>query len=151
MTTSTSYRPAEALDGTAISTLVKRSLTTETLPGWTPKAISSLLAKVAPEAMREEIAKATFAYIASDHRAIVGYILAKRSRFLNLVAVEPSLQRRGIGSHLVRRMLEHVNHADPDLSVVEVNATEYSLLFIAASASTRSARLSSSMAVVSHA
>ena len=65
MTTTTSYRPAEALDGTAISMLVKRSLTTETLPNWTPKAISSLLAKAAPEAIREEIAKAAFAYIAS--------------------------------------------------------------------------------------
>ena len=129
MGTTTSYRPAEALDGTAVSALVKQSLTSETLPGWTPKAISSLLAKATPEATREEIAKAAFAYVASDDRALVGYILAKHSRFLNLVAVEPSLQRRGIGSHLVRCMLEHVNRADPDLSVVEVNATEYSLSF----------------------
>jgi GNAT superfamily N-acetyltransferase len=129
MSATTSYRPAEAPDAKAISTLVRRSLTAETMPGWSPKAMSSLLAKAAPEAMREEIAKAAFACVASNHRAIAGYVLAKRSRFLNLVVVDPSLQRRGIGSHLVRRMLEYVNRADPDLSVVEVNATEYSLPF----------------------
>jgi len=38
-------------------------------------------------------------------------------------------QRQGIGSRLVERKLAHVSVAAPEISVVEVNATEYSLPF----------------------
>lgn len=127
--TNRSYRPAETSDGPAVSALVKRALPAETLPGWTSEAISSLLAKASPEAMRDQIAAAAFAHVAFDHESIVGFILATRSRFLNLLVVDPSLQRQGIGSHSIRHMLQHLGEAAPDLSVVEVNATEYSLPF----------------------
>src|SRR6266702_2968440 len=56
-------------------------------------------------------------------------IHCKRSRLLGLLAVHPSLQRSGIGSQLLQCMLVHVADAAPDISVVEVNATEYSLRF----------------------
>jgi ribosomal protein S18 acetylase RimI-like enzyme len=127
--TNRSYRPAEESDGPVISAVVNRALPAETLPGWTPEAISSLLAKASPEAMRKHIGEAAFAHVALDHESIVGFILCKHSRFLNLLVVEPTLQRQGIGSHLIRRMLQQLANAAPELSVVEVNATEYSLPF----------------------
>ncbi|MDE2468897.1 MAG: GNAT family N-acetyltransferase [Bradyrhizobium sp.] len=108
---------------------MKRALTPETLPGWKLDAIASLLAKASPAAMGETIQGAAFAHLAADRDAIVGLILCRQLRFLNLLVVEPTLQRRGIGSQLLRCMLRHLPDAAPDLSVVEVNATEYSLPF----------------------
>jgi predicted N-acetyltransferase YhbS len=79
--------------------------------------------------MREHIEEAAFAHVALDRGDIVGFILCKHSRFVNLLIVEPSLQHHGIGSHLMRLMLQRLSDTVPDLSVVEVNATEYSLPF----------------------
>jgi len=127
--TTPSYRPAQESDGPAISALRARALSNETLPGWTADAISNLLAKSASQPIRERIQEAAFAHVALDCDDIVGFILCKHPRFINLLIVEPSLQRRGIGSHLMRLMLQYLCGAAPDVSVVEVNATEYSLPF----------------------
>jgi predicted N-acetyltransferase YhbS len=127
--TTASYRPAHQSDGPAIAALLARALSATTLPGWAGDAISSLLAKSSPESLREHIQEAAFAHVACNGADIVGFILCKRLLFLNLLIIEPLLQRQGIGSHLMRLMLEHVSDAAPDLSVVEVNATEYSLPF----------------------
>jgi predicted N-acetyltransferase YhbS len=124
-----SYRPAQESDGPAVSALRARALSNETLPGWTADAISNLLAKSASQPIRERIQEAAFAHVALDCDDIVGFILCKHPRFIKLLIVEPSLQRRGIGSHLMRLMLQYLCGAAPDVSVVEVNATEYSLPF----------------------
>jgi len=124
-----SYRSAERADAMAISALVKDALLPETLPGWTSEAVSGLLAKASPEAMIEHIGRAAFAHVSVDERRVVGFILCTSWRFLNLLVVEPSLQRQGIGSHLVKLLLRQLADAAPDLSVVEVNATRYSLPF----------------------
>ena len=124
-----SYRPARGSDARAISSLVKRALSEGALPGWTPHAISELIGKATVEAIRGHIAEASFAHVAVADRRVAGFILCKHARFLNLLVVEPSLQRRGIGSHLVRSMLQHLSATAPELSVVELNATEASLPF----------------------
>jgi predicted N-acetyltransferase YhbS len=124
-----SYRTAERPDAMAISVLVKDALQPVTLPGWTSEAVSSLLAKASPEAMIEHIGGAVFAHVSVDAGRVVGFILCKSWRFLNLLVVEPSLQRQGIGSYLVKLLFRHLTDAAPDLSVVEVNATRYSLPF----------------------
>lgn len=123
------YRSAQESDAESISALVKAALLPNTLPGWTPEAVASLLAKASPDALREHIREAAFAQVFVDAHSVVGFILSKKSRFLNLLIVDPSFQRRGIGSQLMQHMLEHLAEAAPDLSVVEVNATEYSLPF----------------------
>ena len=127
--TERSYRLAEESDAAAISALVKRALTPETLPGWKSESIASLLTKASPAAMEETIQGVAFAYVAIERNAAVGLILCKHLRFLNLLVVEPSLQRRGIGAHLLQCLLRHMSDTASDLSVVEVNATEYSLPF----------------------
>jgi len=109
--------------------LVLRSLTPDTLPGWTSEAISKLLGKASPEALGEAIEAADLAFVACDHQETLGFLLARHLRFLNLLVVEPSLQRRGIGSRLVRCMLSRLREIAPDVSVVEVNATEHFLPF----------------------
>ena len=127
--TDTSYRPAEESDADSISALVRHALLPTTLPGWTSKAITSLIAKASPEALGGLLGEAAFARVALESDSIVGFILARTWRFLNLLVVDPSFQRRGIGTQLLQLMLNHVAESAPDLSVVEVNATEYSLPF----------------------
>ncbi|MGH9807048.1 MAG: GNAT family N-acetyltransferase [Terriglobia bacterium] len=127
--TTASYRAAEEADAAAISALVKRALQPQTLPGWTSEAVSGLLAKASPETMSEQIGSGAFAHVGVADGQIVGFILCKKLRFLNLLAVEPSLHRNGIGSRLINLMLKHLVDAAPDLSVVEVNATHNSLPF----------------------
>ena len=124
-----SYRPAEGADAEAISDLVQAALLPHTLPGWTADAVAHLLSESSPQALREQFREAAFTQVCVNEGAIVGFILCKRSRLIGLLAVHPSLQRSGIGSQLLQGMLEHVAAVAPDISVVEVNATEYSLPF----------------------
>ncbi len=124
-----SYRAAEESDADSLSALVKDALLPNALPGWTSEAIASLFAKASPEALRGHLREAAFAQVSVDSDFVVGFILATTPRFLNLLVVDPSFQRRGIGSQLMQQMLKHVAETAPDLSVVEVNATEYSLPF----------------------
>jgi GNAT superfamily N-acetyltransferase len=88
-----------------------------------------LFSENSPQALREQLRESAFARVCVNESAIVGFIHCKRSRLLGLLAVHPSLQRSGIGSQLLQGMLAHVADAAPEISVVEVNATEYSLPF----------------------
>lgn len=108
--------------------LAQRALP-DKLPGWSPAAVSSLLAKASVDALREHIESAAFTHVSVAGDSVVGFILCRNLRFLNLLVVDPSFQRLGIGSRLIHSMLRHVADAAPELSVVEVNATEYSLPF----------------------
>jgi len=123
------YRAARESDAVPISALVHHALHSATLPGWSPEAVASLLAKARPDGIREKIRDAAFAHAAVVDDSVVGFILCSNLRFLNLLVVDPAFQCKGIGSHLMKCMLEHLGNAAPDLSVVEVNATEYSLTF----------------------
>jgi ribosomal protein S18 acetylase RimI-like enzyme len=124
-----SYRAADLGDAEPLSALVQRALHPDRLPGWTPDAISSLLRKSYLEPLRDKIGTASCAHVAIADGAIVGFILCIQPRLLNLLVVDPPFQRVGIGTHLIERMLEHLASSAPDLSIVEVNATEYSLPF----------------------
>ncbi len=124
-----SYRPAEGADAESISDLVQAALLPHTLPGWTADAVAHLYSENSPQALRERFTEAAFTRVCVNEGVIVGFIQCKRSRLLGLLAVHPSLQRSGIGSQLLQCMLVHVADAAPDISVVEVNATEYSLPF----------------------
>jgi ribosomal protein S18 acetylase RimI-like enzyme len=105
------------------------ALCAQALPGWTPEAVSSLLAKASPQALGEQIRASAFAHVALDHNTVVGFILAKRASFLSLLVVDPALQRQGIGSRLVTSLFAHLCQAASDIGIVEVNATQYSLPF----------------------
>ena len=124
-----SYRPAELGDAEPLSALVQRTLRPETLPGWSSDAVCTLLSRSSPQILREKIAAASFAHVAIADGALVGFIFCIQPRWPNLVVVYPAFQRAGIGTHLIQRMLEHLASSAPNLSIVEVNATEHSLPF----------------------
>jgi len=127
---SLSFRPADDADAGALSELVRRNVVPATMPGWTTAAIDRLLGENAPDALRSAIKDASFSQLCLDHEnRIVGYVYCKSPRAISLVVVEPSVQRCGIGSALLRRALDHIAGVAPDQSVVEVNATEYSMPF----------------------
>ncbi len=123
------YRAAVESDAESISQLVERSLLPNTLPGWTPAAVAHLLDENSPHSLRDLLREAAFSHVCLNSDAIVGFVLSKKSRLLSLLAVDPTMQRRGIGSQLIQRMLAHIAETAADVSVVEVNATEYSLPF----------------------
>ena len=124
-----SHRAADPSDAASISALVADALIPATLPGWTAQSVASLLAKASASGLRDNIREAAFAHVVVEAGTIVGFILAKQVRFINLVVVAPSVQRLGIGSQLVKLMLSGVADTAPDVSVVEVNATEHSFPF----------------------
>ena len=123
------YRPADESDARSLSGLAQRALRPHTLPGWTSSAVERLLRENSEQALRDYLEDATFAYVCVEAASRVGFITSKVPGLLSLLVVDPSRQRRGIGSHLVNLMLEHVAEVAPELGVVEVNATEYSLPF----------------------
>ncbi len=125
----TSYRPAVESDAESISELVKRALLPNTLPGWTRAAVDHLFEENSPQALREHVREVPFAHVCENLDSVVGLIISKNSRLLSLLAVDASHQRCGIGSQLVQHFLSHIAEKAPDLSVAEVNATEYSFPF----------------------
>ncbi|MGE5095875.1 MAG: GNAT family N-acetyltransferase [Betaproteobacteria bacterium] len=70
-----------------------------------------------------------FAEVCLVRGSIVGLITSKLPRLISLLIVDPMSQRQGIGSRLIERKRAHVTAAAPEISIVEVNATEYSLPF----------------------
>jgi ribosomal protein S18 acetylase RimI-like enzyme len=124
-----SYRPAHEADAEPISAIVHRALLPHTLPGWTAAAVERLLGENSPQSLREYLTKAPFAHVCVNAGSIVGFITSKKSRLVSLLVVDPAFQRLGVGSQLMSHMLEHVAAAAAEISVVEVNATEYSLPF----------------------
>lgn len=123
------FRQAGARDAPALSALVCRNILPATLPGWTAIAIARLFDESAPDALRAGVASATFACVCEASRSIVGFIACESPRIISLVVVDPSLHRSGIGSRLLAQALGYVAATAPEVSVVEVNATEYSMPF----------------------
>jgi ribosomal protein S18 acetylase RimI-like enzyme len=123
------YRSAEAADAHAVSDLVRATFRPETLPGWTAKAVEKLFEENSAAAFDARLESRSFTHVCLSDGSVVGYIDCKLPRLLSLLVVHPSFQRLGIGSQLLDRALEHIASTAPDVSVVEVNATEYSVPF----------------------
>lgn len=123
------YRAAEVSDAAALSQLARRALQPYALPGWTGPAIERLLNENSETALRGSLPEATFAHVCSESGSVVGFIASKSPRLVGLLVVDPLHQRRGIGSRLLETMFEFVAEHAPEVSVVEINATQYSLPF----------------------
>jgi ribosomal protein S18 acetylase RimI-like enzyme len=126
---SATFRPAESSDAESISRLAHRALQPRTLPGWTGAAVERLLEGNSEPSLREHLKASAFSEVCVVRGSIVGFMTSKLPRLISLLVVDPAFQRQGIGSRLLERKLAHVSSAAPEISVVEVNATEYSLAF----------------------
>lgn len=123
------YRNAEPADVPALSQLAHRALQPHALPGWTDHAIQRLLDENSESALRAFLPNAAFVHVCVESDSIVGFIGNKLPRLVSLLVVHPIRQRRGVGSRLLTSMFDFVAAHAPEVSVVEVNATEYSLPF----------------------
>ena len=121
------FRSAEGPDAQGVAELVQLTFLPPTLPGWTAAAVEKLFQENSPEALSGRFETAAFAHVCVCDGLVVGYIDSKLPRLLSLLVVHPSFQRHGIGSQLLERAFEHIQTAAPEVSVVEVNATEYSI------------------------
>jgi len=116
-------------DAEVVAELVRITFLPATLPGWTATAVANLFEENTPEALSSRFTNTPFAHVCVCDGSVVGYINCKLPRLLSLLVVHPSFQRLGIGSQLLDCALEHISAAAPEVSVVEVNATEYSVPF----------------------
>ena len=123
------FRPAEPSDAQSLSALVRRALHAETLPGWTEAAVARLHDENSERSLRESVGTFAFAEFCIARGSVVGFIASKVPRMISLLVVDPACQRLGIGSSLVERKLAHLFAAAPEISVLEVNATEHSIPF----------------------
>ena len=123
------FRVAERSDAKQVSDLVQRTFLPPTLPGWTAAAVEKLFGASSPEAFVSRFESAAFAYVCVSDGLVVGHINCKLPRLISLLVVHPSFQRLGVGSQLLERALLHIENVTPEISVVEVNATEYSIPF----------------------
>jgi ribosomal protein S18 acetylase RimI-like enzyme len=122
------YRRPLASDAQSISALIRRTLVPSTLPGWSPVAVEKLLAAAEPRLLCEKFTNAAFAEVCVTAQGPCGFIMATKPSLLNLV-VEPASQRHGIGTALLEHLLRHIAATAAEISVLEVNATEYSVAF----------------------
>jgi GNAT superfamily N-acetyltransferase len=123
------YRAAEVPDAPALSQLARRALQPYALPGWTRPAIERLLNGNSETALRDSLPKAAFAHVGLESGSVVGFIASASPRLVGLLVVDPLHQRHGIGSRLLEAMFEFVAVHAPEVSIVEINATQYSLPF----------------------
>ena len=123
------YRKAELSDVPALSKLAHRALQPHALPGWTGYAIQRLLDENSESALRDFVSAAAFVQVCVESDSVVGFIANKVPRLVSLLVIDPDRQRQGIGSRLVASMFDFVAAHAPEVSVVEVNATEYSIPF----------------------
>jgi predicted GNAT family N-acyltransferase len=82
-----------------------------------------------PEAAAAAFENSVFAEVCLNEHSVIGYINCNTPRLISVVVVDPSVHRSGIGSRLLRRALEHISKVAPDASIVEVNATDFSMPF----------------------
>ena len=123
------FRSAQPSDAAAVARLARLAFRPGTLPGWTEAAVARLLEQNSERSLGEYLETGAFAEICLVRGAIAGFVTCKYPRLISLLVVDPEFQRRGVGSSLVQRALANVSSAAPEISVVEVNATEYSLPF----------------------
>lgn len=71
--------------------------------------------------------------VARDKHQIVGVALGKRSRHetkLRCVRVLPDYQARGVGIHLIEKMLKELNHDKPHCTVAEEMLHQFARPFV---------------------
>lgn len=133
--TDDTYRRAKLSDAPALSNLARRALQPHALAGWTDYAIRRLLDENSESALCDCVSAAAFVHLCVESDSVVAFIANKVPRLVSLLVVDPDRQRQGIGSRLGATMLDFAGTHAPDVSVVEVNATEYSVPSIAGTAS----------------
>ena len=123
------YWLPQASDAESVSALILRAFAPGTLPGWAPAAVEKLLVAAEPRLLCEKFTTAAFAEVCVSAQEPHGFIMAANPRLLNIVVVDPLSQRQGIGTTLLQHLLRHIAATAAEISVVEVNATEYSVPF----------------------
>lgn len=129
MSSQFTFRAAEGPDAQQVSALVQQTFVAPTLPGWTAAAVEKLFAENSPEALRSRFETAAFAHVCVSDGLVVGHVNYKLPRLISLLVVHPSFQRLGVGSQLLEQALMQIAAAAPEISVVEISATEYSVPF----------------------
>ncbi|HZW13819.1 MAG TPA: GNAT family N-acetyltransferase [Noviherbaspirillum sp.] len=126
------FRPANPDDAERISHLLTVTFDVNSTPGWEIDALARFHARNNYEQIDIAIATAVYQEVCVNSGEIVAYLYMPRPYLIGILAVHPSLQGHGIGSALLQRGRQYVLSHHPEVTVLQVNATERSEPFYAA-------------------
>ena len=122
-------RRAAPSDSELASDLVRSSFRAVSSANWSQAASAQFLEDSSPENMRDRLASAAFAALATASGMTAGFILMSRPTILSMLFVHPDWLRRGVGRTLWEAAREHTEGTHARVTTIELNSTTYALPF----------------------
>lgn len=98
----------EQKDVKTVSKLVERSFSNSVASTLTNEGVSTFMSGLTSEAIEKRLISGNIFIICRNERSIVGVAEIRDKNHLNLLFVEPSMQRKGIGHKLMLNLIDRV-------------------------------------------
>ena len=95
-------------DVMAVSKLINRSFSESVASILTNKGVSTFMSGVTSESIEKRLASGNTFIVCKNEKSIVGVAEVRDKNHLNLLFVEPSVQRKGIGRKLLLTLVDQV-------------------------------------------
>ena len=113
-------------DLASITILIRTTFTVDAIPGWTRETLQTIYEENEGERLRKSVDSAAHACVAMSGEETVGYIHFSRPHLLAIIAIDPKMQGRGLGSNMLERAISEVSATNPDTELLQLSATERS-------------------------
>ena len=94
------------------SQLIDNSFSDSVAPTLTDEGITTFRSGLTQESMKQRLASGNIFIVCKDGASIVGVAEIRNKNHLNLLFVETSLQRKGIGRKLLNCLLNHIHDSE---------------------------------------
>ncbi|NRB40459.1 MAG: GNAT family N-acetyltransferase [Pseudomonadales bacterium] len=98
-------------DVMAVSKLIERSFTTSVASTLTNEGVSTFMSGLTSESIEKRRASGNTFIVCRNEKSIVGVAEIRDKNHLNLLFVEPSIQRKGIGRKLLLNLVDRVRES----------------------------------------
>ena len=95
-----------------VSRLIDRAFTESVAPTLTDEGVSTFKAGITPESIEQRLISGNILVICKNEKIIVGIGEIRNHNHLNLLFVEPCLQRKGIGRKLLLNLINSVTQSE---------------------------------------
>ena len=111
-------------DVLAVSQLIERSFLEAVAPTLTKEGVSTFRNGLTPESIKKRLAQGNLFIVCRSELNIVGVGEVRDNNHINLLFVEPAMQRKGIGRKLLRSLIHDIpkNKVTVNASLNAVNA-----------------------------
>lgn len=96
----------------SVSLLIERAFQDSVAPTLSDEGIANFLAGISPVAIEKRLSSGNMFIVCKTDHAIVGVGEIRAKSHLNLFFVEPGMQRKGIGRHLLLNLLSRVREKE---------------------------------------